>query len=184
MRHLQFNETPISGLYLIKRTPIGDSRGMFERMFCQNALEPLLDGRTVKQINHTVTKNQGVIRGLHFQFHPYSECKIVSCIKGKVWDVALDLRKGSPTFMMHFSVVLSDENFCSLYIPEGIAHGFQTQTVDCEMLYFHTASHNPNSEGGVNALDPLLGIKWPLKVSGRSDRDANHPMMAESFLGI
>lgn len=174
----------MSGLYALKRSPKCDSRGYLERIFCQETLSNLLSRRTIRQINRTFTVAEGTIRGLHFQFPPHAETKLVSCIRGEVFDVAVDLRKGSPTFLQHYSMILSANNCLTLVIPEGFAHGFQTLTKNCEMLYFHTADHIQDAEGGLNALDPRLAIEWPKHVSHRSDRDARHPMTSEDFFGI
>ena len=114
----------------------------------------------------------------------YAETKIVSCIRGKVWDVAVDLRKRSPTFLHYHAEVLSEDNHKSYLIPEGFAHGFQTLTSDCEMLYFHTADYNKDFEGAINAVDLKIGIKWPQLITERSERDNNHPMLTDDFEGI
>ena len=184
MSHYEINETPIAGLRVIKRKPLGDRRGYLERLFCQETLNPILHRKTIRQINHTFTKKKGTVRGLHFQYMPYTETKIVSCLKGKIWDVAVDLRKGSPTFMQYHSVTLSEDNFKSFIVPDGFAHGFQTLTEDCEMLYFHTNEYVPEAEGALNANDPALDINWPLDIQEMSDRDQNHPIVAEGFEGV
>jgi dTDP-4-dehydrorhamnose 3,5-epimerase len=184
MSRLAFNETPIAGLRVITRDPAGDERGFFERLFCQQTLDNRLGGKTIRQINHTLTRREGTVRGLHFQYPPHSEIKIVSCIKGIVWDVAVDIRRGSPTFLQHYSVVLSQDNFQSLLIPEGFAHGFQALTPDCEMLYFHTADYMANAEGALNAVDPQLAINWPKPIAARSERDTTHSLLNRDFSGI
>ena len=176
--------TPIDGLHVLEREQVGDSRGFLERMFCQDSLIRFLQSKTVRQINHTLTRQTGTVRGLHFQNPPHAETKIVTCLKGKVWDVVVDLRRGSPTFLEHHAVLLTEDNHYSFLIPEGFAHGFQTLTSDCEMLYFHTANYNVEFEGALNAIDPLLSIPWPGPIIERSDRDVNHPMLADSFRGI
>ena len=181
---MKLQETKLNGSYLIKRENYKDKRGSFDRIFCQTNLKNLLKTKNICQINRTFTKKEGTIRGLHFQYPPYAEAKIVSCLRGKVWDVAIDIRKGSPTFLKYHSVILSEENLESFFIPEGFAHGFQTLTNDCEMLYFHTADYNLESEGTINALDHRLKIKWPKIITDRSERDNNHPMLKENFLGI
>ena len=184
MSNLTFQKTPIIGLQIIERHSLNDERGFLERMFCQKTLKFLLKEKTIQQINHTLTSKEGSIRGLHFQNALYAEAKIVSCLKGKVWDVAVDLRKGSPTFLQYFALTLSRDNLQSLFIPEGFAHGFQTLTSDCEMIYFHTADYNANNEGALNALDPILAIEWPRPITERSKRDINHKMLSNDFLGI
>jgi dTDP-4-dehydrorhamnose 3,5-epimerase len=178
-------ETPIAGLKVLQRKPIGDSRGYLERMFCANELDWLFPrSQRIVQINHTLTPKQGTIRGLHFQYPPHSEGKFVSCIQGEVFDVAVDLRRGSATFLRCHAEVLSAGNHKSLFIPEGFAHGFQTLTADCGMLYFHTAFHEPDAEGALNAQDPALDIRWPLEVTERSARDAAHPLISSDFEGV
>jgi dTDP-4-dehydrorhamnose 3,5-epimerase len=184
MSHFIPHSTPIDGLNVIERERVGDSRGFLERMFCQDSLGPFLQGKTVRQINRTLTRQKGTVRGLHFQNPPHAETKIVTCLKGQVWDVAVDLRRGSPTFLEHHAVLLTEDNHYSFLIPEGFAHGFQTLTSDCEMLYFHTADYNVEFEGALNAIDPSLSIPWPAPITERSDRDVNHPMVADDFQGI
>ena len=184
MNNLIFHNTPIDKLKLIEHRPISDPRGYLNRLFCEKTLAHLIDKKKIRQINHTLTHKEGLVRGLHFQYGNHKEIKIVSCLKGKVWDVAVDLRKGSPTFLQYFAVTLSRDNLQSLFIPEGFAHGFQTLTSDCEMIYFHTADYNANEEGALNALDPLLTIKWPKPITERSERDIGHKMLSKDFLGI
>ena len=177
-------ETLIAGLNVIERQPISDSRGFLERLFCQETLAPLIQEKSIRQINRTLTRTAGAVRGLHYQRPPFAEIKIVACLKGAVWDVAVDLRKGSPTFLRHHAVELSERNSQLYLIPEGFAHGFQTLTQDCEMLYFHTADYNADFEGGCNALDPRLGVCWPKPITERSERDNSYPFFSNSFTGI
>lgn len=177
-------DTPLSGLRVLQRKPIGDSRGYLERLFCTEELQALAPGRHIAQINHTLTASRGTVRGMHFQWPPHAEIKFVSCLRGEVFDVAVDLRHNSPTFLRWHAELLSADNHKTLVIPEGFAHGFQTFTNDCEMLYFHTATYQPGTEGGLNALDPRLAIAWPLPVTGLSPRDAAHPMVDDAFTGV
>ena len=177
-------ETSINNLKIIEHDPIKDQRGFLCRLFCQNTLSHVLNGKVIKQINRTFTKNEGTVRGLHFQHSPYAETKIISCVKGKVWDVAVDLRKKSPTFMNFHAEILTEDSHKSYLIPEGFAHGFQTLTSDCEMLYFHTADYNKESEDAINAIDPMIGINWPQPITERSERDNNPPMLSNDFKGI
>ena len=179
-----FQETSIKKLKLIEHQPNKDKRGFLSRLFCQKTLNHLMNGNMIKQINRTLTRNKGTVRGLHFQYPPYTETKIVSCLKGKVWDVAVDLRKGSTTFLNYHAEVLTEDNHKSYLIPEGFAHGFQTLTSDCEMLYFHTADYNKELEDGINAVDPMIGIKWPQPITERSERDSNHTLLDDNFKGI
>lgn len=180
----QISPTSIAGLTVLERLPIGDERGFLERLYCQDELADILAQRKIAQVNRTLTRKRGVVRGMHFQHPPHAECKIVSCLHGEVFDVAVDLRQGSPTFLHWHTQRLSGDNRNSFVIPEGFAHGFQTLTEDCEMLYFHTAPYNAQAEAGLNACDPALAIQWPLPITERSDRDKAHSMLATSFEGI
>jgi dTDP-4-dehydrorhamnose 3,5-epimerase len=177
-------ETPIAGLRVVQRKPIGDRRGYLERLFCAEELHPLASGKPIVQINHTLTASRGTVRGMHFQRPPSAEIKFVSCLRGEVFDVAVDLRDNSSTFLHWHAEMLSAENHRTLVIPEGFAHGFQTLDDDCELLYLHTAAYDPGAEGGLNAADPRLAIEWPLPVLGLSPRDAGHPLLNDEFAGI
>jgi dTDP-4-dehydrorhamnose 3,5-epimerase len=177
-------DTPLRELKLIQRNPIGDHRGYLERMFCAEELQPLICGKGIVQINHTLTAKRGTVRGLHFQYPPYAETKIVSCLRGEVFDVAVDLRQGSPTLLHWHAEILSSSNHRTLLIPEGFAHGFQTLTEDCELLYFHTAAYQPSAECGLNAQDPKLDIRWPAAVIELSSRDAAYPPVTAAFVGL
>jgi dTDP-4-dehydrorhamnose 3,5-epimerase len=178
------HDTPIQGLKVLHRKPLGDNRGYLERMYCQEELRELGDGMSIVQINHTLTTKTGVVRGMHFQHPPHSEVKFVSCLRGEVFDVAVDLRLGSPTFLKWHVEILSPENHKTLLIPQGFAHGFQTLSDNCELLYFHTAMYVQDAEGGLNATDPHLAIQWGLPISERSDRDMAHPLITDQFTGL
>lgn len=177
-------DTQLLGLKLIQRKPIGDSRGYLERIFCADDLQALISGKRIVQINHTLTARHGTVRGLHFQHPPHAETKFVSCLRGEVFDVAVDLRQGSPTFLRWHAEILSAGNHKTLMIPEGFAHGFQAMTEDCEMLYLHTAAYQPGAECGLNAKDPRLNIRWPKAITELSPRDAAHPLVTEDFSGV
>jgi len=177
-------DTPLEGLKLILRKPIGDSRGYLERLFCADELKSLMAGRRIMQVNHTLTARRGAVRGMHFQYPPHAEIKLVTCLRGEVFDVAVDVRQGSPTFLQWHAQVLGADNHKTLLIAEGFAHGFQTLTADCEMLYFHTAAFQPSAEGGLNAQDSRLAIDWPQAITELSSRDAAHPMVDKDFFGL
>ena len=177
-------DTPIDGIKIIETAPIADSRGSFARWFCARELASVLDGRSIVQINHSQTMKVGSIRGLHFQKPPHGEVKFVRCIRGRVWDVALDLREGSKTFLKWHAVELTPENGRMLAVPERCAHGFQVLEEGSELLYLHTAFYEPASEGGVNYADPRAAIQWPLPPADLSARDAAHPMLTDSFKGL
>ena len=174
----------ISALEIIERKPITDARGFVERMYCDNDLDEILGARKVKQINRSLTKQSGTVRGLHFQHAPHAEMKLVSCIRGEVFDVAVDLRLGSPTFLRWHGEVLSESNRLTLAIPEGFAHGFQALSADCELLYLHTAEYVREAESGFNATDPWLSISWPLPFADQSSRDEQLPFIPDDFKGI
>jgi dTDP-4-dehydrorhamnose 3,5-epimerase len=176
--------TPLAGLLVLQRKPLGDARGYFERLYCREELGEVLPGLTIEQINHSMTREAGSVRGLHFQHPPHAECKLVTCLAGEVFDVAVDLQHNSPTFLHWHAEILSADNQKTFLIPAGFAHGFQTLTGNCEMLYFHTAAFRPEAEGALNVLDPKLAIRWPRPVAGISARDAGHPMLDDSFRGI
>lgn len=179
-----FLPTPLSGLSIIRRCPKGDNRGSFSRLFCAEEFRQLGLSKPIVQVNHSITCKKGTVRGLHFQYASHAETKIVSCLKGKVFDVAVDIRQGSSTFLCWHGEVLSAENHQSLLIPEGFAHGFQTLEEDSELLYFHTDYYNPAAEGAINVADPRLGISWPLTITELSDRDKLHPFIGLDFSGI
>jgi len=176
-------ETPLAGLIALRRRPCGDSRGFLERIYCADELAPALESRRIAQINRTLTQLPGTVRGLHFQYPPHAETKVVTCLRGSVFDVAVDLRRGSPSFLAWYGRVLSADNRESLIIPEGFAHGFQTLEHDCELLYLHTAPYTPQCEGGLDALDATFNIRWPREVTQRSERDTALPGCA-AFGGI
>ena len=178
------HDMPIQDLRWLQRKPVADSRGYLERIFCADTLKSLIPGKSIVQVNHTLTAKRGTLRGMHFQHPPHAETKFISCLTGEVFDVAVDLRRGSPTFLLWHAEILSADNHKTLIIPEGFAHGFQTLTKDCEMLYLHTAAYRVDAEGGLNAKDPRLGIKWPLPIAEQSARDSAHPLISEDFHGV
>ncbi|MEQ8267808.1 MAG: dTDP-4-dehydrorhamnose 3,5-epimerase [Parvibaculum sp.] len=169
--------TPLSGLVCLRRLRIGDERGWLERLFCSEDLASVGWTWPVAQVNRTLTARKGTVRGMHFQNPPHEEAKLVTCLKGEVLDVAVDLRPGSPTCRQWHGVRLSNENALSLLIPPGFAHGLQALTDDVEMLYLHSAAYNAGAEGGVRADDPAIGIEWPLEISDWSLRDRSHPLL-------
>ncbi|QPK64927.1 dTDP-4-dehydrorhamnose 3,5-epimerase family protein [Methylomonas sp. LL1] len=176
--------TSLSGLFVVETTPVTDHRGAFARLFCEWELAPILGGRHIAQINYSRTSAVGAVRGLHFQHPPHAEMKLVRCLRGRVWDVALDLRAGSPTFLRWHAEELSSNNRRMLVIPEGCAHGFQVLEADSELLYLHTEFYTPAAESGVLHDDPRLAIRWPLPVTDLSERDLRHAAIPADFLGI
>ncbi len=181
---LAVTPTPLDGLLVIERRRHSDHRGYFGRLFCANELSAVGVDTSVAQVNHSFTRQVGTVRGLHFQHPPHCEVKFVSCLRGEVFDVAVDLRRGSPTFLKWHAERLSETNRRSLFIPRGFAHGFQTLSDDCELLYLHSAPYAAGAEGGVSPNDPALGIHWPLPFTHISHRDATHPALPGDFRGL
>jgi dTDP-4-dehydrorhamnose 3,5-epimerase len=174
--HLTIENDEIDGLKIITRNPLKDDRGHLMRMFCEEELATAGWHGRIAQANHTLTKKKGTLRGMHFQRAPAAESKLVTCLKGEVFDVAVDLRVGSPTYLSWSGIILTQNNQISFLIPEGFAHGFQTLSDDVEMLYFHSSAFSPEFEGGLNALDPNLKISWPLPPGEQSKRDQLLPL--------
>lgn len=184
MARFEFLPTPLAGALLVQRRRIDDERGFLSRMYCRDEFHAAGVAPALAQINHTLTRRRGSVRGLHFQRPPHAETKLVSCIRGEVFDVAVDLRRESPTFLAWHGEVLSPANERSLLIPEGFAHGFQTLTDDCELIYLHTAAYEPTAEGALNATDPRLSIAWPLPVGDMSPRDRQVAMLPGALEGL
>ena len=181
---MTFSPTPLKGSYIINLTPISDERGWFARTFCENEFREIGHAEKWVQMNHSCTVKKGTVRGMHYQLPPFREIKMVRCIRGKVFDVIIDIRKDSATFLQWFSVELSPGAMNMLYIPVGFAHGFQTLTDNSEMIYHHSEFYTPGAEGGIKYNDLAVNIKWPLEVTSISDRDLNHPGLTEKFKGI
>jgi dTDP-4-dehydrorhamnose 3,5-epimerase len=184
MSRFQLIDTPLAGLKIVERSRQSDQRGFFSRMFCAGELQAAGWSKPIAQINQTSTRRQGAVRGMHFQFPPHAEMKLVNCIRGEVWDVAVDLRHGSPTFLKWFGTNLSAQNGHALLIPEGFAHGFQTLAEDCELIYFHSCAYHAASEGAVHPEEPRVAIRWPQAIAELSVRDRGHPMLSPAFQGI
>jgi len=183
-QRFDFIETPLAGLVRVDRKPNMDNRGFFSRFFCAEEFKQIGLEQPIAQMNHTLTKQKGAIRGMHFHYQPYTETKIVACTQGEILDVAVDIRMGSSTFLQWHAEILSAENKSSLFISSGFAHGFQALSDNCELIYLHTGFYTPDMEGALNAMDPTLAIDWPLEVSGISKRDRNHPMLDSQFEGV
>lgn len=181
---MKFFKTKIQDLYIIILVPFEDDRGKFYRVFCKKELEEINNTKEIVNINLSFTKIKGTIRGMHFQYPPKTEIKIVKCISGSVYDVAIDLRQNSKTFLQWHGEVLSEKNEKLLYIPEGFAHGFQTLENNSEILYFVSEFYFPEYEGGVVYNDPKINLKWPLDVTNISDKDREIKLLDDDFKGI
>lgn len=181
---MNLTPTKLAGAWVLENVPIQDNRGAFTRLFCVRELESILGAKQIVQINHSMTRSVGAVRGLHYQHPPNAEIKIVRCVKGRVFDVAVDLRQGSPTFLEWTAVELSPANNRAFVIPEGCAHGFQVLEEDSQLLYMHTEFHNKHAEGALRFNDPRVNVNWPLAPTDLSERDLNHLNLTENFKGI
>ncbi len=178
------HSTPLSGAFIIDLEPFQDDRGLFARTFCQREFEAIPHTKPFVQFNHSHTNDIGTLRGMHYQNPPHAEIKLIRCIKGKVYDVIIDIRKESPTYLQHIGVELSAENMRMIYVPEGFAHGFQTLEEHSELIYHHTAYYEPTSEGGIRFDDPLIGISWPMEPTVMSEKDQKYPYLTKDFAGV
>ncbi|KRE88507.1 dTDP-4-dehydrorhamnose 3,5-epimerase [Frateuria sp. Soil773] len=181
---MKLHPTQLDGLYEIHGTSTGDTRGRFTRLFCERELAPIRPALHFTQINLSETRGLGTLRGLHYQVPPAAEAKLIRCLHGRVFDVAVDLRSGSPTFLRWHALELSADNDRAVFIPEGFAHGFQTLTDEVHLLYMHTAPWTPACEAGLLYSDPRIAIAWPHEVALISARDRSHAPIDESFAGV
>ena len=179
---MEFVPTPIAGLFEVRLDVHSDRRGRFKRHYCERAFADAGLMTRVAQVNHSVTLGRGSVRGLHFQRPPQAEDKLVSCTYGRVFDVAVDLRRGSPTYLRWAAVELDES--VAFHIPKGCAHGFQTLSEEAHLVYLHSEFYAPESEGGIRYDDPALAIQWPLEAANLSDRDLSFPAVTDAFLGF
>lgn len=177
-------KTPLQDAYIIEPEPFVDDRGKFARLYCHEELQQIGHFKPIVQVNYSLTRQKGTIRGMHFQYSPKAEIKMVRCLRGSVFDVIIDLRCGSPTFLQWCGEILSEKNMKMMYIPEGFAHGFQTLENNSEFLYLVTEFYSPKHEGGISYNDPLINISWPLEVTDISERDKELPLLSNEFQGI
>ena len=184
MTDFTLQATELKGLYLIQQKVFCDDRGRFARLFCQSRLKAQGRPFAIRQINHSRTVEQGSVRGLHYQKAGYAESKLITCVRGAVWDVVVDLRPQSPTYLQWHAEELRADDGRSLLIPAGFAHGFQSLTENSEVLYLTDADYAPVHEAGLSVNDPALAISWPLPVKNLSAKDASHPMLDEHFQGV
>ena len=181
---MHVNSTNISDLFVVDTNHHIDSRGTFARFFCDNSLKKIVKHRNILQINHSTSSSIGSIRGLHYQTPPFSEMKLVRCIKGSVWDVAVDIRYGSPSFLKWHAELLTSKNSKMMVIPEGFAHGFQVMEKDSELIYLHTEFYNKDADSGILYDDEKLSIAWPLPVSNISEKDKCYNKINDEFKGV
>lgn len=181
---VKFRELKIKGLFAVELELREDNRGAFARTYCKNEFSSIGHNKEFVQFNHSWNKTKGTLRGLHYQKPPFKEIKLIRCIRGAVFDVLVDIRQGSPTFLQHVSIELSEANKTMILVPEGVAHGFQTLADHTELLYHHTEYYKPGFEAGMLYNDKKLQISWPLPVTEISDRDLAHPIIDDNFKGI
>lgn len=181
---MKFSKTPLSNVYEINPEPFRDDRGSFTRAFCKNEFAEIGFTKEIVQINHSLTLQKGTVRGLHFQAPPACEIKIIRCTQGLVFDVVVDIRAGSPTFLQWYGLEVSHDNMKMIYIPEGFAHGFQALTDNVELIYHHSEFYNPEYENGLRFDDPAISIKWPLPISCISKKDQGYAVINKNFKGL
>jgi dTDP-4-dehydrorhamnose 3,5-epimerase len=181
---MKFEETRLKGAYEIIPTPFVDERGSFARLYCKNEFASIGHSKELVQINYSTNHKKGTLRGLHYQKPPYTEVKIIRCIRGAIMDIIVDLRKNSLTYLQHIQVELSDRNQKALYVPEGFGHGFITLEDNSELIYYSTEFFNPKADSGVNYSDPRFGITLPIELKVISEKDKNLPFLEPEFAGL
>jgi len=174
---MNFIPTKFKDAYIIEIKKIGDERGYFGRVWCEKLFKEMGLNSNIAQINTSHNKEKGTLRGLHYQKAPHEEAKIVQCVRGSIWDVIVDMRPKSPTYLDWLGVHLNDENRSMLYVPEGFAHGYQATSDDSSILYPATDFYAPESEAGVRWNDPKIGIEWPLPPINVSEKDSGWDLL-------
>ncbi|MEQ1757556.1 MAG: dTDP-4-dehydrorhamnose 3,5-epimerase family protein [Vicinamibacterales bacterium] len=170
-------QAPLAGAYVLEVERREDARGFFGRVFCVREFAALGLDPAVAQANVSFNRTRGTLRGMHFQYPPHAETKIVRCTRGALLDVIVDLRPESPTYLKHFAVELRADNHKSLYVPRRFAHGYQTLEDDTEVMYLTGEFYAPAAEGGVRFDDESVGISWPLPASEMSPKDLAWPSL-------
>jgi dTDP-4-dehydrorhamnose 3,5-epimerase len=174
---MRFTPTPLTGAYLVHLDPRVDQRGLFARAFCAREFAAQGLETSFVQANICTNAHAGTVRGMHFQRDPHAEVKLVRCVKGAIYDVIVDMREGSNTYLRWFGAELSDDNGDMMYVPKGFAHGYQALTAGATGFYMMSAFYAPQAEGGLRHDDPKLAIKWPRAVTDVSDKDARWPLL-------
>lgn len=176
---MKFTKTNFDGLFVIDQEPNTDARGTFNRLFCLNEFSKAGTDFKIVQVSRSLTKQKGTIRGLHYQKKPFEEDKLITCIKGKIFDVAVDIRRNSKTYGQWYSLELSQENGKMFFLPKGFAHGFQTLTDNCQLIYFMSEYYHPEASTGILWSDKTLNINWPYKYSFMSEKDKTRPLLED-----
>ena len=169
-----FTETVLKGAFLVEVKKLEDDRGFFGRAWCQQEFEDHGLNANIRQINTSFTHKKGTIRGMHYQIDPYQESKFIRCTRGRIFDVIIDLRPDSETFMQWIGHELSEDNYRMVFVPENFAHGFVTLQDHCEVYYPTTEFYTPGSERGIRYNDPAYNIDWPVEVEVVSEKDMGH----------
>ena len=177
-----FKETPLKGAFVLEVEERSDDRGLFARTFCKREFEAHGLNPTVSQCNLNFNHKAGTLRGMHFQVPPAAEVKLVRCTRGRVYDVIVDMRKDSETYLQHFGVELSADNRKLLYVPELFAHGYQALEDNSEVAYQVSEFYAPGQEGGLRYDDPDIGIDWPQEVTVVSDKDSSWTLLKDGAL--
>jgi dTDP-4-dehydrorhamnose 3,5-epimerase len=181
---MKFNTTEISGLYIVEVEPINDIRGSFARAYCKREFEKIGIASEFVQINHSYNVSAGTLRGLHYQVPPHADAKLIQCVQGSIFDVVVDIRTDSPTYLQSYQIELSANNRLSIYVPVGCAHGFQTLENETLIVYHHTEFYSPGFEAGIRFDDPVLSLQWPLKIINMSERDKNFHLIDHKFQSV
>lgn len=176
---MKFHETRLEGVWIIETTPFSDERGSFARTFCEEEFGK--HGLETRFVQHSCSRSTraGTLRGLHFQRVPFWETKLVSCLSGAIWDVVVDLRRGSPTFLQSLAIELTSDNDYQLYVPKGFAHGFQTLSDNVVVSYLISQFYRPDASTGLRFDDPALGISLPFVPTVVSQRDRSWPLVEQ-----
>lgn len=181
---MTFEKTFIDGVFTALLSPFSDDRGSFVRMFCMDEIKAIGFDKNIVQVNHSVNALKGTFRGFHYQIPPFSETKIIRCIRGEVLDIVIDVRKNSPTFLKSFAINLSSENNTMIVVPDGLAHGFITLCDQSELVYFHTDFYKPGFEGAIRYNDPAFDVKLPFDPVVISDKDKSYPFIDKNKFGL
>lgn len=171
---MKFTETTIKGVFVIELEKRGDDRGFFARLFCEREFAQHGLNPRIVQMNNSLSSQRGTLRGIHYQLRPKGEDKTFRCVRGALYDVVIDLRQESPTFLKHVTVELTAENRKMIHVPQGCANSFMTLEDNTEIFYFTSEFYSPEHERGIRYNDPALGIRWPMEPAVISDKDKQH----------
>ncbi len=174
---MKFHSTSLAEAYVIELEPKLDDRGFFARQFCDQQLKSIGFHDSIVQINQSYNHNAGTLRGLHFQLEPNAEVKMVQCVRGRLWDVIVDLRHDSPSYRQWVGTELSPDLHRILYVPKGFAHGYITLEPNTDIIYFVTSHYAPQSERGLLWSDATIGIEWPIEPASISAKDESNPTL-------